>query len=70
MWKSEAEELQAMVQRHEPGVEVRLSKRWFSHRYRVVVVRGGTRFEYQDSNHYWLERCLVETFCRPWNGER
>lgn len=70
MWKSEAEELQATVQYHEPEAEVRLAKCWFPHQYRVFVVRGGTRYEYQDLYHYWLERALVETLCRPWNGER
>jgi len=70
MWKSEAEELQAIVQHHEPGVEVVLSKWWVPHQYRVFVVRGGTRYEYEDLYHYGLERALVETLCRPWNGER
>ena len=70
MWKSEAEQFQAIVHHHEPGVEVMLVKRWFPHQYRAFVVRGGTRYEYQDLYHYWLERALVETLGRPWNGER
>ena len=70
MLKSEAEELVEVIHHHEPEVEVMVSKRWFSRQYQVFVLRDGKKHEYQEIHHYWIERVLVETFCRPLNEER
>jgi hypothetical protein len=67
-WKEDAEEARRMIEQGEPTATVSVHKRFLRHEWFIRVVRDGVVSEYEDVNHYWLEQCLVGTFCRGDEG--
>jgi hypothetical protein len=62
-YREDAEELLAAVQRIEPNAQVLLQKQFLHRRWYVRVMRvGGEVVDYEDINHYWLERGLRVMF--------
>jgi hypothetical protein len=62
-YREDAEELLAAVQRVEPNVQASLQKQFLRRRWYVRVERAdGEVVDYEDINHYWLERGLRVMF--------